>query len=88
MEKLCIKWATKASPRPLLILLNNPKQPLHERNYFNNNIFWNRIIKKPKIINLFLLSNPIPFNGQDYEKQKECRTSNPSLPQVTKQVQK
>ena len=34
-------------PDPVLILLNNPKQPLHARNSFTNQIFWNRIIKKP-----------------------------------------
>ena len=32
---------------PFLILLNNPKQPLHARNSFQNKIFWKRIIKKP-----------------------------------------
>ena len=30
-----------------LILVNNPKQPLHARNYFKNKIFWKMIIKKP-----------------------------------------
>ena len=30
-----------------LILVNNPKQPLHARNCFKNKIFWKRIIKKP-----------------------------------------
>ena len=30
-----------------LILVNNPKQPLHARNSFRNKIFWKRIIKKP-----------------------------------------
>ena len=29
-----------------LILENNPKQPLHARNSFINQIFWKRIIKK------------------------------------------
>ena len=32
-----------------------------------------------KVIFIFLLSNPIPFNGQDYEKQKEPGTSDQSL---------
>ena len=27
---------------------NNPKQPFHERNFFENKIFSNRIIKKPE----------------------------------------
>ena len=38
----------KLAPDPFLILLNNPKQPLHTRNSFKNKVFWKRIIKKPK----------------------------------------
>ena len=30
-----------------LILVNNPKEPLHEKNPFKTMIFQNRIIKKP-----------------------------------------
>ena len=29
-----------------LILVNNMKQPLHERNFFENKIFWKRIFNK------------------------------------------
>ena len=32
---------------PFLILVNNPKQSLHTRNYFKSKIFGRRIIKKP-----------------------------------------
>ena len=32
---------------PFLILVNNPKQPLHMQNYFQNKMFLKRIIKKP-----------------------------------------
>ena len=39
MEKSCQKCATKASPRPLFILVNNPKEPLDARNSFKNKIF-------------------------------------------------
>ena len=45
----------------LIILVNDPKQPLHARNYFKSN------------------SNPVPFNRQDYQKQKETGTSDQSL---------
>ena len=31
---------------PFLILLNNPKQPLHARNSFKNKAFWKSIVKK------------------------------------------
>ena len=37
----------KLAPDLFLILVNNPKQPLHARNSFRNKIFWKRIIKKP-----------------------------------------
>ena len=37
----------KLAQDAFLILLNNPKRPLHSRNYFNIKIFWKRIIKKP-----------------------------------------
>ena len=37
----------KLVPDPFLILVNNPKQPLHARNRFKNKIFWKRIMKKP-----------------------------------------
>ena len=38
MEKLCRKHQ-KLAPEPFLILLNNTKQPLHERNSFKNQVF-------------------------------------------------
>ena len=38
----------KLVPDPFLILVNNPKQPLHARNSFRNRIFWKTIIKKFK----------------------------------------
>ena len=34
MEKSCRNCTPNTSPRSLLILLNNPKQPLHVRNSF------------------------------------------------------
>ena len=37
----------KLVPDPFLISVNNPKQPLHTRNYFKIKIFWKRFIKKP-----------------------------------------
>ena len=39
MEKSYIKWAPKASPRPLFHFGKYPKQPLHARNSFENKIF-------------------------------------------------
>ena len=61
---------------PFLVLLNNPKQPLHSRNSFKK---WD-ILKKDhqkacKKLSLFSLSNSVPFNGQSYQKQKGSGTS-------------
>ena len=36
-------------------------------------------IKNSKKLNLFFLSNPVPFNGQNYQKQKGPGTSDKSL---------
>ena len=48
MEALCRKSVQKKLALDhLLILLNNPKEPLHARNSFENKIFWKRISKKP-----------------------------------------
>ena len=64
-----------------IILVNNPKQPLHARNSFKSKIFWKRIIEKPylKRITLFFLLNPVPFNIQNYQKQKGPETSDQLL---------
>ena len=52
-----------------IVLVNNPKEPLRARNYFESKIFWKRIIKKPdKKVILFFLLNPVPFNRQNYQK--------------------
>ena len=66
----------KLVPDPFLILVNNPKQLLHAKNSFENKIFWKRIIKKAlKNLTLFFLSNSVPFNGKNYQKQKGHGTS-------------
>ena len=60
---------------PFLILVNNPKQPLHARNSFENKDY-----QKPlKKSTLFFLLNPVPFNVQSYQKQKGPGTSDQSL---------
>ena len=61
------KPAPKASPRSLLVLANNPKQPSHARNSFRGGFSLKRLF-------LFFLSNPVLFKGQDYEKQKGSET--------------
>ena len=47
MENSCQNEHQKLVPDPFLILVNNPKQPLHARNSFKNKLFWKSNIKKP-----------------------------------------
>ena len=67
----------KLVPDPFLILVKNPKQPLHARNSFKNKIRFNQ--KPLRKLTLFFLLNPVPFNGQSYQKQKGPGTSDQSL---------
>ena len=52
---------------PILILVNNPKQSLHVRNYFKN-ILKENYEKASKVSTLFFLPNPVSFNEQSYQK--------------------
>ena len=54
----------KLVPDPFLILVNNPKQSFHLRNYFKNKIFWKRIIKKPEKVNFIFSFEPSPSTQQ------------------------
>ena len=67
IEKSCRKCAAKASPRPIYNFGKQPKTAIASRNYF-----------KSKII-VFFLSNPVPFNRQNYQKQKGPGISDQSL---------
>ena len=69
----------KLAPDPFLILLNDPKQPLHARNYFLKDILKEDYQKAWKKLTLFFLSNLVPFNRQSYQKQKGSGTSDQSL---------
>ena len=62
----------KLVPDPFLILVNNPKQPLNARNSFKH-ILKENYQKALKKLTLFFLSNQVPFNEQDYQKQKGPR---------------
>ena len=64
MGKTCRKCAPKASPT---FLFNNPKQPLHAGNSFENR--WKRkggYQKALKKSTLFVLTKPVTFNGKSY----------------------
>ena len=55
MQKMFTK---KLIPEPFFIWVNNPKQPLHARNYFKNKIFLKGIIKTFKKVNFkFMQAN-------------------------------
>ena len=73
--------------KSFLILANNPKQPLHVRNHFKIRQYERGLTKSIKNLTLFiyLFLNPVPFNGQDYEKQRGPRIRDQSP--FTKQVQ-
>ena len=67
-------------PDPVLILVNSPKQPLHARNFFlKKDILKEDYQKTLKKLTIFFMSHPVPFNGQNYKKQKGPGTSNQSL---------
>ena len=51
----------KLTPDSFLILLNNPKQPLHARNSGKKSL---------KKLTLFFLADPVSFNEQNYQKQE------------------
>ena len=54
----------KLAPDPVLILLNNPKQQLHARNYFQNfkiRYFEKGLSKSLKKINFIFSLKPSPF---------------------------
>ena len=68
----------KLVPDLFIILLNNPKQPLHARNDFKG-ILKEDYQKALKKVISFFLSNPVPFNTQNYQKQKGPGTSDQSL---------
>ena len=79
MEKSCKNVHQKLVPDSVFILVNNPKQPLHARNSFKNKILKEEFQKPLKKSALFFLSNPVPFNGQSYQKQKGPGTSDQCL---------
>ena len=59
----------KLVPDPFSILFNNKKV-----RYFEEGLS-----KSLKKVNFIFLSNPVPFNGQSYQKQKGPGTSDQSL---------
>ena len=69
----------KLVPDPILILVNNPKQPLHIKTFFGNRYFERGLSKSLEKINIIFFSYSVPINGQNYQKRKEPVTSDRSL---------
>ena len=59
-------------PEPLLILVNNPKQPLHARNYFKRKIFERGLSKTLKKVNFIFSSEPSSFRRTKLSKTNEA----------------
>ena len=64
----------KLVPDLLLILIINPKQPLHARNYFKR-----QLLKSLKNVKFIFSFEPILFDGQNHEKEKRPGTSDQFL---------
>ena len=80
MDKSSRQCASKASPRLFLILVNTLKEPLHARSSLKIRFFERGLSKSMKKLTfIYFFSNPVPFNGQDYEKRKGPGTSDQSL---------
>ena len=60
-------------------MVNNTKQPLHARNSLKTRYFGRGLSKSLKNVNFIFLSNPVPFNGQSYQKQNGSGISDQSL---------
>ena len=78
MEKSYRKCAPKASPTPLFTFDKSLKTATACKK-FKNKVFSKRITKKPLYSTLYFLVNPVPFNGQHYQKQKGPGTGDQSL---------
>ena len=69
-------YKKRIAPDLFTTLVNNPKQSLHARNSFKRKISKKKNLKKATS---FFLSNPVPLNRQNNQKQKGPGTSDQSL---------
>ena len=60
---------------PFLTLVNNLKEPMYARNSWKWDILKECYQKSFKKLTLIFPFHPVPFYGQDYEKQKVPETS-------------
>ena len=79
MENLCRKCAPKASLKNTISILVNKTAIACKKFFQKQDILKKDYQKALRMLILFYLSNPVSFNRQDYEKQKEPGTSNKLL---------
>ena len=88
MEKIMQKMCTKTNPRHFCFGKERKTAISCKKFSSKWDILKEDYQKALKNLILFFLSNPVPFNGQNYQKQKELETSDQSLFRLrTKQVQ-
>ena len=85
VEKSCKKCAAKVSPRPLY---NFSKYITQNRDWMQEILLKENYQKPLKKVTLFFLSNPAPFNRQNYQKQKGPGTSDQSIFRLQKKFRK
>ena len=66
----------KSVPDPFLILVKETGLQLHaEKSFLKKDVLKVDYQKTSRKLTLYFLLNPVPFNGQDYKKQKGPGTS-------------
>ena len=56
----------KCAPKSIFLILANPKQPLHARNFLKRCFHYQIVLKK---LTLIFLSYPVPFDGLSFGKK-------------------
>ena len=69
----------KLVPDFFIILVNNPKHNTNQEIILKVRYFERGLSKSLKKVTLFSPSNPVPFNRQNYQKEKGRGTSDQSL---------
>ena len=86
---MCRKCAPKASARLLFNFGKKTKKAIACKNLFlKQDILKKDYQKTLKKFTLFFLLNPVPFDGQNYEKQKRPGTSDQSLSRLQSKFRK
>ena len=80
MEKSCRKCAPQARPKPVFNFGKYPKTAIAcDKFFLKKDILKEDNQKALKKLTLFFISNPVPFNEQNYQKQEGPRISDQLL---------